>query len=82
MTTDNLQDLKKIRAEYQAKLDALDAAIQICESVIADLPANQPDNKPERTPRKQKAKATTFVSTVNLADIPDYNPHGGGIRSD
>lgn len=82
MTNDNLQELKKIRAEYQAKIDALDAVIAMYEDVIADLPVYKQEEEPERKPRKRTAKATTFVSAVNLEDIPDYNPRSGGIRTD
>ena len=76
---EHIATLKQMRAELMQRIDALDSAIRIMEQVSAELtPTVTLSGMPQPKPRKRAAKSAPF----DITKIPDYNPHGGGIRTD
>lgn len=93
-TRDSLSELQEMRYRMQRQIDALDVAIGAMQAICGDddppgsvpvgvaAPVATTANDPKETPRKTRRKRQLPDIGIDLSSIPDYNPHGGGIRID
>ena len=83
MKSEELKALKKLRADLMLQVNALDSAISLLEQVTGEATSDKELEMEMPSKRiRGKTKNTTFESTIDLSKIPDYNPRGGGIRTD
>lgn len=93
-TRDSLSELQEMRYRMQRQIDALDVAIGAMQAICSDddppgsvpvdvaAPVATTANDPKETTRKTRRKKPSRDFVFDMSDIPDYNPHGGGIRID
>lgn len=97
-TRDSLAELQEMRYRMQRQIDALDVAIGAMQAICGDddppgsvpvgvaapvaTTANDAKDAQTNTPRKTRRKKQLTDIGIDLSSIPDYNPHGGGIRID
>ena len=91
---EQIEILKQMKQELQQRIGAIDAALSVMEDIVSNLPP-LPDAPSEtyqlpevfqdiqaKVNAQKKKKRKAKEEEIDMSTIPDFNPVGGGIRTD